>query len=76
MTSKRSIYPQRSDHWIETPRYEGKFASEQPTAKKPITFKIAEDLMQQLEELAIARQRPVNLIVKDFVIAHFDQLIS
>lgn len=70
---KRSIYPQRSDHWQETPRYEGKFASTSPTSKKAISFKIPEDLMEELEQLA--GDRSVNLVIKDFVVRNFAELV-
>lgn len=69
---QRAIYPQRSDHWQATPRYEGKFTSNSPTSKKAISFKIPEDLMEELEQLA--GDRSVNLVIKDFVIRNFTEL--
>lgn len=73
---KRSIYPQRSDHWEQTPRSEGRFASDRPTSKKAISFKIPEDLMEELQKVAGDRNSSVNLIVKDFVVRNFAQIVE
>lgn len=81
---KRSIYRQHSDHWQETPRYEGKFSSDSPTSRKALSFKIPEDLMQELERLAgdakggsqsDHRKTSANLIVKDFIVRNFTELV-
>lgn len=71
---KRTLYVQRSDHWQETPRCSGKFASDRPTSKKAINFKIPEDLMEELEAIASTRGTSIHLVVKQFVVDNFDQL--
>ena len=74
-SSQRTIYPQRSGHWQEQSRYEGKFASDSPTSKKAISFKIPEDLMEQLEQLVGDRSTSVNLVCKDFIVRNFTELV-
>lgn len=71
---KRTLYAQRSNHWQETPRCKGKFASLRPTSKKVINFKIPEDLMEKLEDFASTRGTSIHLVVKQFVVDNFNQL--
>lgn len=72
---KRSIYPQRSDHWQEIPRSEGKFSSTSPTSKKAVSLRLPEDMMEELERLAGDRKTSVNLVCKDFIVRNFAELV-
>lgn len=72
---ERWIYSQKSDHWQETPRQNGRFASDRPTSKKVVNFKIPEDLMEELEQLAGDRNTSVNLVCKDFIVRNFTELV-
>lgn len=71
---KRSLRPS-SDHWQQTPRERGKFYSDRPTSKKAVNFKIPADLMEELEQLAIAREISIHLICKDFIVRNFDEMV-
>lgn len=67
-----------TDHWKDQPRQAGMFGttSESPTCKKPISFKLPEHLVAQLEKMACDRNTSVNLLAKEIVMEKLAEVLA
>jgi hypothetical protein len=65
-------------HWKEQPRNTGQFGAtgESPSHKTPISFKLPEHLIEEAKRVAEKRGVSVNLLIKEFVLNNFAQMLD